>query len=213
MEVRQLKSQDWVQFKTVKVKYLSKEPDIPEAMFGNIKGFLVVKVVARNKSCSGAPAVLVVNLHGDCEFEQSLFSPVEETERTHATYWEEHIFISEHGDAPKDCSTIRKCSQLAIQSVRSRGRPVDKLFFVTDTGGENHGSTVLFQYSVSTEDYGAKSVWCPTTANHSGQPSDSTGGTFKRWLTSQATAGNLSGRNTASQLVEFCQTAPQFGEG
>ncbi len=160
-----------------------------------------------------APTYLVARLVGDSEFRQDHYSPSEETARVHATYWEEHLFISEHGDAPKDCRSIRKCTQLALELIRSRGRPVKKLFFVTVTGGENHGAAALFQYSVSAEDYEAEAVWCPTAANHSGQPSDSTGGTFKRWLTSQASAGNLMGRNNARKLVEFCQSAPKFSEG
>ena len=58
-------------------------------------------------------------------------------------------------------------------------------------------------------DFEADSVWCPTAANHSGnilrihtiilaclsilipgQPSDSAGGTFKRWILNECKAGH-----------------------
>ena len=58
------------------------------------------------------------------------------------------------------------------------------------SGGENWGSQPLSQYSWSHIDLKAESIWCPTTSNHSGQPSDSVGGTFKRWVLNECAAGH-----------------------
>ena len=59
-------------------------------------------------------------------------------------------------------------------------------------------------------DYGTEVIWCPTPPNHTGQPSDRCGGTFKRWITLETNAGNLRGVTTAGQLVEFCESQPMF---
>ena len=123
------------------------------------------------------------------------------------------IFISNHGDAPKDWRSIRKAYQLGIDNVRTfHGRTFKRSIHVTDTGGENWGTLPLSLYSHSHVDLETEAVWAPTTANHSGQPSDSCGGTFKRWIRTESEAGNLQGVYDAADIVSYAKTQPEFKE-
>ena len=70
----------------------------------------------------------------------------------------------------------------------------------------------LSLYSYSKIDYKTIAVWCPSAAQHSGQLSDSSGGTFKKWINTEAAAGNLRGLHLAQDLVKFCQNAQMFAE-
>ena len=76
-------------------------------------------------------------------------------------------------------------------------------------------------------DYQAEVAWCPTPAGHSGQPSDSCGGTFKRIILNEAAAGKckrkivlfilnyflvVRGVIKGEQLVAHAQSMDEFAE-
>ena len=41
------------------------------------------------------------NIKGESQLDLSKYPPALEFPPTHATFWEEHLFISDHGDSPK----------------------------------------------------------------------------------------------------------------
>ena len=188
----------WFLFKNLSVKYLSPEPVLEDKLLHGLHGSFRIRVFAVNLAGVGEFAELSVSLTGT-----SKFSPTSESEigEDHfrlklVTFWEEIIFVSNHGDTPKDWRTIRCSYRLAIENIREfHGRSITRSLHVTDTGGENWGGQPLSLYSHSEADLGTSSIWAPTTANHSGQPSDSTGGTFKRWIKNESAAGHLQGVN------------------
>lgn len=203
---------EWFKLKSVKVKYLSDQPDIPDNVLSGVGGKVELRVVARNKAGLGTPTVTEAVFPDTLAINCALLPVVCPENRQHLLYQEEHIFLADHSSTPKDSRMIRKCIQLALADIRSRGRTVDVSYHHTDTGGENWGVKALSMYAHSMEDFGTIAVWCPTAAQHSGQLSDASGGTFKKWINMEAAAGNLRGVKTACELVRFCQKARMFSE-
>ena len=214
-------SEDWRQFNNISVQHLSDRPIIPDDFLMKLTGQFSLRVAATNKAGRGTYSeVLTVLSHNQSQpqvkviyTEIPTLNEVTEEDRTHFLFNEEHIFISDHGDAPKDARTIRKCVQRSLEDIRARRcREINTTYHRTDTGGENWGIAGLSQYSFSMVDYKTLAVWCPTAAQHSGQLSDASGGTFKKWINTEAAGGNLRGINTASQLFEYCEGLVMFGE-
>jgi len=138
----------------------------------------------------------------------SNLSIVEELEPAYSTTWEEHIFIGDHNDAPKDACTVQYALHKALQDVQQKFA-VTCIRKVTDRGGENWGTQALSKYS----QYGdVDIVWAPTCENHSGQPSDSSGGTCKKDIRDETKAGRLEGVNTAAELCAKLAERPPFKE-
>jgi len=123
---------------------------------------------------------------------------------TYCTHWVEKIFVGDHGDAPKDCYTIQLAVKTGLAEVREN-RKVRQVRVISDTGGENWGTKALAQYANWPALHECEVVWCPTAANHSGQPSDGAGGEFKRRIMSLALAGELRGVNSAEDLVNYLE--------
>ena len=178
------------------------------------KGNFLIKVVARNLAGLGAGKVALVNLSGGTLYNPENFEPITDDafRRHQVNLWEEMIFISDHGEIPKDWRSIRAAVLKTVCTVREQGRRVENIYLVTDTGGENWGTQALAQHSFGENDFNAKVIWCPTAAGHSGQPSDSCGGTFKRRIMNEAIAGNLRGVNTGNQLVMHARALEEFSE-
>jgi len=82
---------------------------------------------------------------------------------------------------------------------------VDESVMITDRGGENWGVKSLVKYSEFRERFQCKVIWSPTCENHSGQPSDSSGGSFKSGILDDVKKGKLEGINSAQELVERLQ--------
>ena len=78
----------------------------------------------------------------------------------YCSFWEEHIFLSDHKDSPKvifsyfltsnlnliiqDWKSIRTCLLKGLESIRMHhNRRFSRAFHVTDTGGENWGTQVI----------------------------------------------------------------------
>jgi len=204
----------WVCLAKINVKYLSSEPELPDNIFGDLCGDFFVRVVARNLAGLGETAEILVHLSGRAQFNPATFDSVEDESfnRQSVSFWQELLFLSDHGEIPKDWRSIRAAVLRAVSVVRNQGRVIERIFMVTDTGGENWGTQALAQHSFGIEDFQAIVVWCPTPAGHSGQPSDSCGGTFKRKILNEAAAGNMRGVVNAQQLVSFAQSRLEFSE-
>ena len=100
------------------------------------------------------------------------------------TCWQEFIFVGDHGDIPKvykdgkicylssyfqNWKSIRACYQFTLDEIRrTQGRQIKRVLAVTDTGGENWGTSPLCQYSFFEQDFKVSAIWCPTAAHHSG---------------------------------------------
>ena len=111
--------------------------------------------------------------------------------------------------------TVLKCKEIALQDIQYRfNRNLTRVICISDTGGENNGSTALSCYSFSESDLGMQSVWAPTAAHHSGfvlpsyesgeidlitlgQLSDSSCGTLKRLIKGDLKSGK--GKNVSSE--------------
>ena len=208
-------SDEWYLFLRIPVNSLSSDPDIPENLFGCISGTFQVRVCAETLAGVGMGEEVVATFEGEQKFESFRYCALGQNHfsRRSVTFWEEHIVLFDHGDMPKTWQSVRASTKLCLKNIEvNHNRKVERIFFVTDTGGENWGTVPLSQYSWGNADYEAEVVWCPTPAQHSGQPSDSCGGTFKRWIKLEAMAGNLRGVTKAAQLVQFCQNQPMFRE-
>ena len=109
----------------------------------------------------GKTVTVLANLDGKNTFKLENFMLVTDDafKRHHANFWQEKIFLSDHGEIPKvisylilvvwtyvyfkDWRSIRTAVLKSVGEVRAEGRSVDRIFMVTDTGGENWGSQVL----------------------------------------------------------------------
>ena len=93
----------------------------------------------------GTPVALSINLNGEQVFKPKIENELSEDHFSlkHLTWLSEYFFISDHGDVPKTWRTINKCKQILLADVQSRfSRVISRCVMVTDTGGENGGSTV-----------------------------------------------------------------------
>ena len=251
------------------MQHLSAEPVIQPDLLTDLKGAYGIKVCAVNHAGPGqfarTTAILtgikglfnpinqnVFNIEGSKHLSPGKYDEVQDISPlpNYCSFWEEHIFVSDHNDSPKvkidpllvillklpdiffvkDWRSIRACVLTALDNIRHKhGRSVDRIYHVTDTGGENWGTQVSHQSihpSTNTHTltiylrlclctpgvwrilmhylYGALHLQitlvsflntCMDKGNSFnmyilGQPSDSTGGTFKRYLTNEAKAGN-----------------------
>jgi hypothetical protein len=144
-EVHIRESDTWYILLTIGVKYLSSDPNIPEKIFGRLSGQFCVRVYSCNLSGVGDFSEIAVNLIGDIPFHPKLEHEIPEHHfvNKHLTWLAEYFFLSDHGDVPKTWRTIKKCKQIALSDLRSRfSRNLTRCITVTDTGGENNGSTV-----------------------------------------------------------------------
>ena len=144
-EVHVKHENSWFLLLSIEVKYLSSEPEIKEKIFGRLGGQYFLRVYSRNLSGLGEFSEISVNLAGDLPFHPKLEHelPEDHFSKENLTWLAEYFFLSEHGDAPKTWRTIKKCKQIALSDIRSRFcRDIHRCITVTDTGGENNGSTV-----------------------------------------------------------------------
>ena len=144
-EVHVMYESIWYHLLSVDVKYLSHDPSIPVNMFGRLGGLYNVRVYSRNLSCVGEFAEIVVELSGDLPFCPKLkhHIPPDHYDRKNLTCLSEYFYFSDHSDAPKNWKTITKCKQISLHDLQSRlSRDIKRCITVTDTGGENSGSTV-----------------------------------------------------------------------
>ena len=135
----------WYLFKQIEVKYLSSDPVIPDNLFGRLGGTFHLRVYSKNLSGLGAASDLTVDLGGDLPFRPKLENELTANhfEEKYVTFLVEYFFFSDHSDAPKDWRTITECKKIALADIRVRfSRDIKRLITVTDTGGENNGSTV-----------------------------------------------------------------------
>ena len=187
-EVHVMHQGTWYLLVCIEVKYLSSVPVIPENIFGRLSGQYCLRVYSRNLAGVGDYSETLVNLTGDIPFHPKSVNELSEDHfvQKNRTWLAEFFFISDHGDAPKTWKTVKKCKQIAISDLRERfARDFRRCITVTDTGGENNGSTVsaaimlilnnlniliqaLCCYSFSEQDLSLESVWSPTAAHHSG---------------------------------------------
>ena len=213
VHLKEVNTDIWYLYSTIPVKPMTADPVTPDTCLSSLSGCFNLKICARNMAGVGASTEARISLGGQKTFSSLNLTEISESwfDTSYCTFWEEHIFVSDHRDSPKDWKSIRSCIKTSLASIRSyHERQIKRAFHVTDTGGENWGTQALASYSWSLEDFEVLSVWCPTPANHSGQPSDSAGGTFKSFLINEARAGNTRGLNTAEQIVDFCKGQPMF---
>ena len=95
------------------------------------KGNFLIKVVARNLAGLGAGKVALVNLSGGTVYNPENFEPITDDafRRHQVNLWEEMIFISDHGEIPKDWRSIRAAVLKTVCTVREQGRRVGKNIF------------------------------------------------------------------------------------
>ena len=93
----------WFLFKTVKVKNLSQDPDIPPDLFGRLSGVFQLRVYARNLCGLGGFSDILVEVDGDLPFRPQEYSEVLEDSFSlkYCTFYAEYFFFSDHNDAPK----------------------------------------------------------------------------------------------------------------
>jgi len=201
VQLKPVDGQHFLVFKVVPVLYLSEWPNLEDNFFGDLGGKFILRVVARNRvGCSNSDTILV-DLKGTQGLSSTLEVVEDEEPTSYSTSWEEHLFIGEHKGVPKDTCTVEYAVHEALEDIREH-YPITSIRRVTDRGGENWGSQALSKYSLHGE---ADVVWAPTCENHSGQPSDSSGGTCKRSMMDLTKAGQLEGVNSAEELVAKLQ--------
>ena len=95
----------WYLYKTVNVRNLSQEPEIPSNLFGRLSGVLNVRVFARNLSGLGLSSEISVRLQGDLPFLPDSQAEISSDRFAlkYATFYAEFFFFSDHNDAPKVC--------------------------------------------------------------------------------------------------------------
>ena len=142
----------WYLLTTVDVGYLSGEPNIPEKIFGRIGGQFSMRVYSRNLSGLGPYSGISISLNGNLPFNPKIEHELSEDHFTlkNLTWLAEFFFISDHGDMPKTWRSIIKCKQILLAEIRMRFlRDITRCIMVTDTGGENGGSTVSIGISLN----------------------------------------------------------------
>ena len=135
----------WYHLSKVEVKYLSSDPNIPVNLFGRLGGNYLIRVYSRNLSGLGESAETIVQISGDLPFCPKLENelPQDHFVRKNMTWLAEYFFFSDHGDSPKTWKTITKCKQMGLADLQTRfSRQFTRCITVTDTGGENYGSSV-----------------------------------------------------------------------
>ena len=109
LHIKSTDEECWFLHSTVKVKYLSQEPDVPNNLFGRLLGSYQIIIFACNLSGLGLPAEMSVMLTGDLPY----FPPVDrdvtdsDFDLHHSTFFVEYFFFSDHNDAPK----VMQCSK------------------------------------------------------------------------------------------------------
>ena len=145
VHIKQDYSNEWFLFKVIKVQYLSQEATIDKDFFGRLSGKFNVRIHARNLCGLGAGYELNIELDGDLPLIPEDMEEISENSfvQKYATFLVEFFFFSDHNDAPKNWKTVQKCKEIALGEIRKKfQRDIKRLICVTDTGGENSGSTV-----------------------------------------------------------------------
>ena len=122
VHIKEESTDDWFLLTTIVVKHLSSEPNLGErGQIGQLRGNFTLRVFARNISGLGEASELAVTLAGwiFCQTFNILFYlflfpggfdfnpeehhrlPEDHFHLTHHTFWEEFLFVSDHGDSPK----------------------------------------------------------------------------------------------------------------
>ena len=93
----------WYEFKTLNMKHLSQDPEIPPNLFGRLAGVFQIRVFAINLVGLGEFAEIKVKLSGDLPFKPEDYTEVSEDCFTlqYSTFYAEFFFFSDHSDAPK----------------------------------------------------------------------------------------------------------------
>ena len=91
----------WYFFKSVGVKYLSQEPQIPDNLFGRIRGVFKLRVFARNLCGIGDYSEIELELQGDLTFLTEEHAEVNLVSPKYCTFYAEYFFMSDHNDAGK----------------------------------------------------------------------------------------------------------------
>jgi hypothetical protein len=144
----QIKELDtWYILLRIGVQNLSSKPKIPDKMFGRLGGEFCLRVYSCNLAGLGDFCEISVNLDGDLPFLPKSEHEIPENHfvTQNLTWLAEFFFLSNHGDVPKTWRTITKCKQIGISDICTRfSRNINRCIAVTDTGGENAGSTVRY---------------------------------------------------------------------
>ena len=96
-------SSTWQMLSRIEVLKLSPEPDIPSNIFGRLGGRFMVRIFARSLIGLGAFAEIDLLLGGDLPLMGHTEGEISAShyELSHATFYVEHFFFSDHYDAPK----------------------------------------------------------------------------------------------------------------
>ena len=145
VHIREVETETWYILLIIEVQYLSSEPKIPEKIFGRMSGIFMLRVYSCNLVGVGDFGEILVDLNGEVAFLPKVENLIPENHfvMKNLTCLLEYFFLSDHGDMPKTWRSIRKCKQVALSDIKSKfSRNVIRCITITDTGGENSGSSV-----------------------------------------------------------------------
>ena len=96
-------SSTWQMLAKINVAKFSSQPEVPVQLFGRLGGTFLLRIFARSLVGLGPSSEITVNLIGDLPLLEQAEKEISRThfELSHATFYVEYFFFSDHYDAPK----------------------------------------------------------------------------------------------------------------